>query len=177
MHYLKRFFHWTFASSQRFFLLTCVSVFLLTTDTNAQKANIIPLTRIEFLFDASQSMFAQWQSNTRYEVAKKLLGEMVDSLDKINNLELALRVYGHTKKFPPQDCDDTKLEVPFGKNTAYQIKKRLSEIGPSGTTPIAMSLDKCGGDFPSDPSRNIIILITDEPFLLKIIKLLFVSHQ
>lgn len=161
MYSLKRFFLCAFASSQRFFLLICVSVFLLTSNTNAQKTNTIPLTRIEFLFDASQSMFAQWQSNTRYEVAKKLLGEMVDSLDKINNLELALRVYGHTKKFPPQDCDDTKLEVPFGKNTAYQIKKRLSEIGPSGTTPIAMSLDKCGGDFPSDPSRNIIILITD----------------
>jgi Ca-activated chloride channel family protein len=133
---------------------------LFITNSSAQKASP-QLTRIEFLFDASQSMYAQWQTNTRFEIARKLLSEMVDSLDKINNVELAMRVYGHQKKFPPQDCDDTKLEVPFGKNTAYQIKKRLKEIGPSGTTPIALSLDQCGKDFPDDPARNIIILITD----------------
>lgn len=126
-----------------------------------QKNKASTLTRIEFLFDASQSMYAKWQSDTKYEIAKNLLGEMVDSLDKIPNVELAMRVYGHTKKFPPQDCDDTKLEVPFGGNTAYMIKKRLSEISPSGTTPIALSLDACGKDFPEDPARNIIILITD----------------
>ncbi|HMU76634.1 MAG: VWA domain-containing protein [Bacteroidia bacterium] len=142
-----------------FFLIAFFIVF--TSTVKAQKNNSLPLTRIEFLFDASQSMYAQWQTNTRFEIAKKLLSEMVDSLDKITNVEMALRVYGHTKKFPPQDCDDTRLEVPFGKNTAYLIKKRLSEISPSGTTPIAQSLNQCGNDFPADPARNIIILITD----------------
>lgn len=86
---------------------------------------------------------------------------MVDSLQNLNNLELALRVYGHTKRYPPQDCDDTRLEVPFGKKNNYAIKKRLSEISPSGTTPIARSLEACGGDFPKSPARNIVILITD----------------
>ncbi len=119
------------------------------------------LTRILFLFDASQSMYARWETNTKYEIAKKLLGEMVDSLQPIDDLELALRVYGHTKKYPPQDCDDTRLEVAFGKQNGFQIKKRLSEISPSGTTPIARSLEECGKDFPPSPARNIIILITD----------------
>jgi Ca-activated chloride channel homolog len=120
-----------------------------------------PLTRILFLFDDSQSMIVKWQSNTKFEIAKKLLSEMVDSLQRVDNLELALRVYGHTKKFPPQDCDDTRLEVPFGRMNSFQIKKKLNEIQPSGTTPIAASLQECGKDFPGDPSRNIIILITD----------------
>ena len=119
------------------------------------------LTRILFLFDDSQSMIVKWQSNTKFEIAKKLLSEMVDSLQRVDNLELALRVYGHTKKFPPQDCDDTRLEVPFGRMNSFQIKKKLNEIQPSGTTPIAASLLECGKDFPDDPSRNIIILITD----------------
>lgn len=139
-----------------FILTVCCSLFSFS-----QQQTTPPLTRIEFLFDASQSMYAQWETNTRFEIAKKLLSEMVDSLDKINHVEMALRVYGHTKKFPPQDCDDTRLEVPFGKNTAHQIKKKLAEIKPSGTTPIAQSLDQCGKDFPEDPARNIIILITD----------------
>lgn len=118
-------------------------------------------TRILFLFDASQSMIAKWQSDTKFEIAKKLLSEMVDSLQRVDNLELALHVYGHTKRFPPQDCDDNKLEIPFGRSNGFEIKKRLSEIQPSGTTPIAASLQECGKDFPDDPSRNVIILITD----------------
>jgi Ca-activated chloride channel family protein len=118
-------------------------------------------TRILFLFDASQSMLAQWQSNSRFEVARKLLMDMVDSLKGIENLEIALRIYGHTKNFPPQDCDDTRLEIPFGSDNHKAIKQKLREIKPSGTTPIAQSLLESANDFPPGPSRNVIILITD----------------
>ncbi|MFN0189787.1 MAG: vWA domain-containing protein [Bacteroidia bacterium] len=137
------------------------AILLSTGMVMAQKKSPEQPTRILFLFDASQSMYARWETNTKYEVAKKMLSEMVDSLNDMTNLELALRVYGHTKKYPPQDCDDTRLEVPFGKNNSFAIKKRLEEINPSGTTPIARSLEECGGDFPKSQARNIIILITD----------------
>ncbi|MBL7924565.1 MAG: VWA domain-containing protein [Bacteroidia bacterium] len=106
-------------------------------------------------------MYARWESNTKYEVAKQMLSEMVDSMSGMQNLELALRVYGHTKRYPPQDCDDTRLEVAFGPDKGFAIKKRLGEINPSGTTPIARSLEECGKDFPKSDARNIIILITD----------------
>ena len=134
---------------------------LLSSPAVAQKKSEPQLTRILFLFDASQSMYARWETNSKYEIARKLLGTMVDSLQSLDNLELALRVYGHTKHFPPQDCDDTKLEVPFGSKNGARIKQRLSEISPSGTTPIARSLEASESDFPKDLSRNIIILITD----------------
>ncbi len=120
-----------------------------------------PTTRILFLFDASQSMFAKWQSDTKFEIAKKILSDIVDSLQRLDNLELALRVYGHQKGFPPQDCDDTKLEIPFGRFNGYEIKQKLRTISPSGTTPIALSLEKSARDFPGMQGRNIIILITD----------------
>jgi Ca-activated chloride channel homolog len=120
-----------------------------------------PPTRILFLFDASQSMFASWQSGMRIDVAKRLMSDLLDSLNNVPNLELALRVFGHQKRFPPQDCDDTKLEVPFNKNNAANVKRRLNEVVPRGTTPIALSLEASAKDFPSSPGRNIIILITD----------------
>lgn len=143
-------------------IFSLLAVILLCTGMGmAQKKSPEQPTRILFLFDASQSMYARWETNTKYEVAKKMLSDMVDSLNEMTNLELALRVYGHTKKYPPQDCDDTRLEVPFGKNNSFAIKKRLEEISPSGTTPIARSLEACGGDFPKSQARNIIILITD----------------
>ncbi len=119
------------------------------------------LTRIEFLFDGSQSMFGKWQSGTKIEVARSLMNQLLDSLRYVSNLELALRVYGHQKQFPPQDCDDSKLEVPFSKGNISEIQAVLTRVVPRGTTPIARSLELCGDDFPSTPSRNILILITD----------------
>jgi len=120
------------------------------------------LTRILFVLDGSQSMLAEWDSGTKMRVAQRLLSEMVDSLKDIDNVEMALRVYGHQSPVPPQDCDDTKLEVPFGGNNVSKIKNRLNNIRAKGTTPIAYSLEQSGNDFPKkSDSRNIIILITD----------------
>lgn len=123
-----------------------------------------PLTRILFVFDASQSMFARWQSDMRITIARTLLTELLDSLEQVDNLELALRVYGHQKRYPPQDCDDTRLEVPFAPDNAGRIRHRLRTITPRGTTPIAMSLEAARHDFPpcdEGECRNIIVLITD----------------
>jgi Ca-activated chloride channel family protein len=78
-----------------------------------QKGQTQPLTRILFLFDASQSMYGRWESDTKFEVAKRILTGITDSLQKIPNVETALHIYGHTKRFPPQDCDDNRLEVPL----------------------------------------------------------------
>lgn len=138
-----------------------MAVLMLPVFSYAQKKPQKTETRILFLFDASQSMYARWETNTRFEIAKKLLSDMVDSLQGIDHLQLALRVYGHTKKYPPQDCDDTRLEIPFGIKNGKQIIRRLNEIAPSGTTPIARSLEECARDFPQTTGRNVIILITD----------------
>ena len=78
------------------------------------------------------------------------------------NLELRTQMLRTYKNYPPQDCDDTKLEVPFGPNNHETIKYKLKTINPRGTTPIAYSLEKCATDFPQcSDCRNIIILITD----------------
>jgi len=135
-----------------FFLLSLV----------ASNQNAPSLTRILFVFDASQSMYSRWESDTRINIAKRMLTQMLDSLKCVENVEVALRVYGHQKPVPPQDCSDTRLEVPFHKNNIDEIKSVIQKIEPKGTTPIARSLEAAALDFPkSTPSRNIIILITD----------------
>jgi Ca-activated chloride channel homolog len=91
-----------------------------------------------------------------------LLSELLDSLNNTPNVQFALRVYGHQKGFPPQDCDDTRLEVPFAPSNADRIKRKLNTIVPKGTTPIARSLEACAEDFtPCTNCRNIVVLITD----------------
>lgn len=120
-------------------------------------------TRILFVFDASNSMNAYWEGQRKIEIATKLLGQSMEELYGIENLELGLRVYGHQTKHIPgqQDCDDTELVTPIGEGTNLVIKKELERITPQGTTPIARSLEKAAMDFESADGRNVIILITD----------------
>lgn len=121
------------------------------------------LTRILFILDASNSMNGKWGYEAKIDLAKTILSNTVDSLSGVDNLELALRVYGHQSPITAtyQDCGDTKLEVPFYSGNETKIKGKIKTIEAKGTTPIARSLEAAAGDFPDNTSRNIIILITD----------------
>jgi Ca-activated chloride channel family protein len=145
-----------------FFLLLTISVF-----GQAPKEPEIkkPVTRILFVFDGSQSMHGRWESGSKIAIAQRLITEMLDSLQSIDDrqtFQLALRVYGHQYPVPPQNCNDTRLEVPFAFGNVPKIKKKLRSIIPKGTTPIARSLSRASSDFPPcENCRNVIILITD----------------
>ena len=145
------------------FFVVCIPVNLAYSQIkNLDKEPPVPTTKIMFIFDASLSMTGKWQSDLKINIAQKLLSELLDSLANTPNLELGLRVFGHLKKFPPQDCNDTKLEVPLAPDNIAKIQNKLKSISPKGTTPIAVSLESAAKDFPEcDNCRNIIILITD----------------
>lgn len=120
-------------------------------------------TRILFILDASNSMNLDWDKQTRMAAAKEILMQSVEGLRGIPDLEIALRVYGHQSNVTNtyQDCNDTKLEVPFGTNTIDAIKTKVRGLVAKGATPIARSLEASAGDFPDTLARNFIILITD----------------
>ncbi|MCB9183778.1 MAG: VWA domain-containing protein [Flavobacteriales bacterium] len=135
-----------------------------------QSAPQPPLTRMLFVMDASNSMNAFWGNQPKINTARELLLSSLKQLEGQPDLEIALRLYGHQTPIQPgkQDCNDTRLEVPFGPNTIPEIRKTLNATRCLGTTPIARSLEKAASDFPElDQSanarkvRNVIILITD----------------
>lgn len=149
---------------KKYFFLLFLLLYLGSTALLSQSRRDFrpPTTRIMFVFDGSQSMYGLWQSDQKINIARKILSNILDSLKGQENLELALRVYGHQKDYPPPDCEDTRLEVPFGKDNHDEIKHRLKAVVPRGTTPIAYALRKAGEDFPPcDDCRNLIVLITD----------------
>lgn len=121
------------------------------------------LTRILFIFDASNSMNGKWEGATKIVRAREILTKAIKDLEGIPNLELALRVYGHQSPITPtyQDCNDTKLEIGFEPNNNQKIINFINYVEPKGTTPIANSLAAASGDFPDRKARNVIILITD----------------
>ena len=58
--------------------LFLVSFLLFNSSLFAQKEQSI--TRVLFIFDASQSMYANWEGGSRMDIAKNLLSNMLDSL-------------------------------------------------------------------------------------------------
>jgi Ca-activated chloride channel family protein len=119
------------------------------------------VTRILFVLDASSSMSDRWQSDAKFVIATRVLSSMLDSIKQQPGLEMALRVYGHRPSIL-SDCKDSRLEVPFGKNNADQIRNVLKLLKPQGTTPIAYALEQTVNDFPPcEECRNIVVLITD----------------
>jgi Ca-activated chloride channel homolog len=122
-----------------------------------------PTTRILFVFDCSLSMSKRWEGSTNMDISKRILTQTIDSLSRLDKVEVALRMYGHQSSVQPnRNCKDTKLEVPFFKGNIAALKEKVKSAQPRGTTPIAYTLEQCGNDFPNDPNaRNIIILITD----------------
>lgn len=136
-----------------FLIFFCSDFF---SQTKAEK-----LTRILFVFDASRSMIANHNQISRMEGAKKLFYKFVDSLGQHKNMQFALRMYGHTVSYPPGNCNDSKLLVPFSKSNIALIKQKVSEAKPTGITPIEHSLTQAANDFPDNKAVNMIILITD----------------
>lgn len=141
-----------------------IGILCLANFAEAQKVqqSLPEKTRILFLFDASGSMLAPWGNQLRIDAAKEILSNLVDSLRVNTKVELALRAYGHLSPSKEQNCEDTKLEIPFSASNHDAIIQRLKYIYPKGTTPIAYSLEKAANDFPEKKGyRNIIIIITD----------------
>lgn len=120
-------------------------------------------TRILFVLDASGSMNAAWENNiSRMDAAKSILTRLVDSLRSNENLEIALRVYGHRYPRDANNCQDSRLEVPFAVKNHNAVINKIKDIRPLGTTPITYSITEAAKDFPMNAGyRNILILITD----------------
>lgn len=120
-------------------------------------------TRILFVLDASGSMTNTWGNGNRFRASKSIISGLVDSLQKIPNLEMGLRVFGSMSPLNANDCKDTKLEAPIRANNAATIKLKLNNLKANGITPIAYALEQSANDFvySGEGYRNILILITD----------------
>ena len=134
--------------------------------TNKALAQAIPgdeITYLEFIIDSSLSMRKSiTKGQSRMQVAKNVLEELVTELPDQDNLFVALRIYGAGLVEEP--CKDSVLVQPFGPigQVRNSIIKHVQALEPNGMTPIGYSLELAGQDFPKDPqARKIIVLITD----------------
>jgi phage tail protein X len=138
-------------------LLLCL-LFLLISATTIVFANAQPITQIDLIFDASNSMWGQIDGKAKIEIARTALNELLKEFNGKKHIYLGLRVYGHLNK----RCDNSVLEIKPGANNIEPIRKKVAKIKPLGKTPIAYSLQMAAKDFDKNlPGKKIIILITD----------------
>ena len=115
-------------------------------------------TRLLLIMDCSNSMWSHWQSNSKIKVTQQVLLSFLDSISKQNDVDVALRVFGHLNK----DQFGTRLEVPFGSDNFYQLQSKIKTLVPQGGCTAAAALTDALSDFPATgSSRNLILIITD----------------
>lgn len=123
-------------------------------------------TRLVLIMDASGSMAAQVQGQTRMQIAKQSAKAFLEGLHP--NMDLALIVYGHKgsnqKKDKLRSCKGIEVLHPLQKRNNARIEKTLNGLRPTGYTPIAASLRLCADMLKAQNGprqRNMVVLISD----------------
>lgn len=112
--------------------------------------------QVELVLDMSGSMWGRVPGGTKADVAREVLGRLVQSLP--DGTALGLRVYGHRRK---QDCDDIELLVPPGPADAEVVRAAMATLEPTGMTPIDRALRQAAEDLAGLPGSRAIVLVTD----------------
>lgn len=113
------------------------------------------------VLDSSGSMEEMIGNDMKIDIAKRVIYNTVRQLPP--NIRVGLRVYGHKIGFMGiYPCRKTELLVPIGFNTSNIILRKLSNITPTGMTPIAYSIKTAvENDFNGLNGPKRIILVSD----------------
>ena len=124
---------------------------------------------VEMIMDSSGSMAELTDTGEpRIDAAKRVLNEVVDAIPTDRpELNVGFRVFGHlgnnTEEGKAESCQSSDLTVPIEGVNPDALREQVANYAPVGWTPIGLSLERAGGDFPaaSETVTNAIILVTD----------------
>lgn len=108
------------------------------------------------VLDISGSMSESIGAETKIDLAKKILNKLVDSMPASMNVGVV--IYGKT------GCEDDSIEllIPIGGGNKKAIKDAINALQPSGSTPIAKTIDKAPEFLKGyEGGANNLILISD----------------
>ncbi len=90
---------------------------------------------VEYILDSSPRMALSTQGNSRIEVARGVMAEIVRPANP--DLTSGLRVFGNGAL--PQPCQDTQLIVPFAQSNQDQIATQLGDVTVGANSDAALS--------------------------------------
>ncbi|MDF3042419.1 MAG: von Willebrand factor, type [Thermomicrobiales bacterium] len=127
----------------------------------------VSTVNLELILDLSGSMARDiGGGETRMEAAKRVMNDVIAALPEQEGVNVGFRVYGHlgdnTEAGRAVSCQSSDLVVPIEGVNKPALLEVVAEAQPTGWTPIALSLERAGGDFqPAEGVRNHILLVTD----------------
>ena len=122
---------------------------------------------LELILDLSGSMARDiGGGETRMEAAKRVMNDVIDALPEREGVNVGFRIYGHlgdnTEAGRNVSCQSSDLVVPIQGVNKPALRDQVAAAQPIGWTPIALSLQRAGGDFqPGEGVSNNILLVTD----------------
>lgn len=99
-------------------------------------------TRVLLILDCSNSMWDKWQSDSKIKITQTVLLKFLDSIANQNEIDVALRVFGHLNK----NSYGTRLEVPFEKDNIYKLRSKIKTLVPQGGCEAATALSNSLND-------------------------------
>jgi len=108
------------------------------------------------ILDASGSMWGQIRGKPKIEIARTVVGDLLESLDP--DMELGLMAYGHREK---GSCEDIELLVPPQKVDREAFLETVRGIVPKGKTPLTDSVERAAEYLKYEENAANVILVSD----------------
>jgi Ca-activated chloride channel family protein len=143
-------------------LVSCVlftaSALIAPWYARAAQTTTAPVTGASTLIvlDASGSMAERIEGETKMDIAKRAVRELVASLP--DDARLGLVVYGHRK---PVDCNDIELLIPPARLNRAAFIAAVNAIKPKGRTPLSAALEFAARALDYTNQAANVILVSD----------------
>jgi Ca-activated chloride channel family protein len=107
------------------------------------------------VLDASGSMWGQVEGRTKVEIARDVVGTLLDTLPA--ERRLGLMAYGHHRR---GDCGDIELVAPVGAERA-SMRDTVNRLNAFGMTPISESVRRAAVELRYTEQKATVILVSD----------------
>ena len=111
---------------------------------------------VMFLLDGSGSMWGKAGDQTKIEVAREVMKQLIPKLPE--EVKIGLAAYGHRKK---GSCEDIEIIIPTGSIDRQALLDKVEKISPKGKTPIAASVEMVVEHLKTKENETTIILVSD----------------
>ena len=105
------------------------------------------------ILDASNSMWGQIDGENKIVIARRAVGELIDSLE--DDSSVGLVAYGHRREGDCEDIETLQAVAPLDKDA---LKATINAVTPKGKTPITTSLEHAFGQIRDDTNTSVILI-------------------